>query len=63
MGVREDALAHLIEPGVGVMGYFARFDDVLINAFNEWCRASSGNISMTRASTIKIKPTFLRVGQ
>lgn len=37
-----------IEPGLDVVGYFARFDSVLLDAFNEWCKASGGNVSVTR---------------
>ncbi len=37
-----------IEPGLDVVGYFARFDKVLLDAFNEWCKASGGNVSVTR---------------
>lgn len=37
-----------IEPRTGVMGYFARFDDVLLQAFQDWCKATNGNIAVTR---------------
>jgi tetratricopeptide (TPR) repeat protein len=37
-----------IEPGLDVVGYFARFDKVLLDSFNEWCKASGGNVSVTR---------------
>lgn len=40
-----------IEPGTGVMGYFARFDDVLLQAFQDWCKATSGNIAVTRVES------------
>jgi len=40
-----------IEPGAGVMGYFARFDNVLMEAFQDWCKASGGNISVTRVDS------------
>lgn len=39
-----------IEPGADVMGYFARFDDVLMEAFHEWCKATGGNVSVTRVT-------------
>lgn len=40
-----------IEPGHDVQGYSAHFDDVLMNAFNEWCKAAANNVSVTRVPT------------
>ncbi len=39
-----------IEPGLDVQGYTARFDEVLMEAFHEWCRAADGRISATRVT-------------
>lgn len=37
-----------IEPGAEVLGYFARFDNVLMEAFQEWCKASGDNVTVKR---------------
>jgi tetratricopeptide (TPR) repeat protein len=40
-----------IEPGHDVQGYSERFDDVLLSAFHEWCKAAGDHISVTRVSS------------
>jgi len=37
-----------IEPGHDVQGYSERFDDVLMDAFHEWCKAAGNHISVAR---------------
>jgi len=40
-----------IEPGHDVQGYSARFDDILLNAFNEWCKAAGDHVSITKVTS------------
>ena len=51
-----------IEPGAEVLGYFARFDNVLMEAFQEWCKASGDNVTVTRVDT-RARPTSFAAGR
>lgn len=47
-----------IEPGTEVAGYNARFDGILLNSFQDWCKASAGNITITRVNSSKEADIF-----